>query len=155
MTSTVPLQHSDSSDSSDSSGETVRVSFRQPVSVGGFVDAAWWPRSRDLSQELPPLLELMWTAGRDITRVTYHAAEWGPAPRQLRVEGRRVRLGGFSYGDPLLIGLSDAWGRERVDLLVLAPETDAGVAAAAFDLAATAGGTLRPAELLAQAGAAR
>lgn len=162
MTSTVPLLHADPSRSTEHATEhagspdvAVRVSFRRPVSAGGFVDAAWWPRSRDLGRELPPLLELMWSAGRDITRVTYRATEWGPAPRQLLIEGRRVRLGGFSYGDPLLLGLSDAWGRERVDLLVLAPETDAAMAAAAFELAATPDGALRPADLLARAAAAR
>src|SRR6185503_17877724 len=63
-----------------------RIRFRQPVSTAGYVDAAWWPRSLDLTAELPALLDVMWTAGREISRVTYSIAGWAPAPRRLRVE---------------------------------------------------------------------
>src|SRR3954452_23166131 len=80
-----------------------RISFRQPVSTAGYIDAAWWPRSLDLTAELPPLLDVMWTAARDISRITYSIAGWDPAPRRLRVEGRTVRLGGFADSDVLTI----------------------------------------------------
>ena len=73
-----------------------RISFRQPVSTDGYIDAAWWPRSLDLTVELPPLLDVLWTAARDITRITYSIAGWDPAPRRLQRRGthgppRRLR----------------------------------------------------------------
>jgi Family of unknown function (DUF5994) len=118
-----------------------RASFRQPVSRDGFVDAAWWPRSRDLTVELPPLLEVLWTAGRDIYRVLYLLDFWEPAPRHLTLEGRNVRLGGFRRQDPLMVGFVDAWGRERIDMLLIDPGTEREVALRALALASRADGS--------------
>ncbi len=125
-----------------------RISFRQPVSTAGYVDAAWWPRSLDLSAELPALLDLLWAAGRNITRVTYNIAAWDPAPRRLSVAARVVRLGGFTIGDPLIVSLTDAWDQERIDILVIAPDTEARIADRALLLASAAEGTNRAAEIL-------
>lgn len=115
-----------------------RVSFRQPVSDSGFVDAGWWPRSRDLTAELPPLLDVLWTADRDVNRVLYNLDFWLPVPRRLVVDGRSVRLGGFRRQDPLMIGLVDAWRQERIDILVVSPETDHEVAVRALAIASRA-----------------
>jgi hypothetical protein len=76
-----------------------RVSFRQPVTSAPHIDAAWWPRSRDLEAELPGLLDVLWTAARDMNRVSYAIDSWLPAPRRLDIEGRLVRLGGFTHQD--------------------------------------------------------
>ncbi|MCW2540551.1 MAG: hypothetical protein JWN95_2276 [Frankiales bacterium] len=130
---------------------TARVSFRQPVSVSGFVDGGWWPRSRDLTAELPSLLDVLWTASREISRVSYNLDFWVPAPRQLMVEGRLVRLGGYRQQSPLLLGLVDLWGRERIDLLVVPPETAAEVAEPLLLAASATGGLDRPEALMAHA----
>jgi hypothetical protein len=130
---------------------TARVSFRQPVSASGYIDAAWWPRSRDLTAELPALLDVLWTAAREITHVTYNVRAWEPAPRRLLVDGRRVRLGGFVTGDPHVVELIDAWGRERVDLVVIPAETDPDVAERALRLAGVAESPYRADEILARA----
>jgi hypothetical protein len=97
----------------------VRISFRQPVTEAGFVDAGWRRRSRALTVELPPLLDVLWTACRDVTRVSYNVASGEPAPRRLQVEGRLVRLGGFRGQDPLLLTVFDRSGREHLDVLVI------------------------------------
>jgi hypothetical protein len=125
-----------------------RISFRQPVCSAGFIDAAWWPRSRDLISELPALLDVLWTAAREITRVTYHLAAWNTAPRRICVEDRAVRLGGFNTSDPRMVRLSDAWGRERVDVLVIPPTTDPAVAHRALLLAGEADNTYRADQIL-------
>ena len=127
-----------------------RVRFRQPVSSTGFIDGAWWPRSRDLTAELPALLEVLWTANREITRVSYHAAAWEPTPRRLTVDDRVMRLGAFTAGDPSTVGLVDSWGYERIDLLVIAPDTDPEVAQRTLTLASTAGNPYRAGETLAR-----
>ena len=131
--------------------DAARISFRQPVSTDGYIDAAWWPRSLDLTAELPPLLDVVWTAARDISRVTYSIAGWDPAPRRLRVEGRTVRLGGFADSDVLTIRLTDAWRSDRIDILVIAPDTDPAVAERALLFASEAANPERAEEILARA----
>ena len=128
----------------------VRVSIRRPVSASGYVDAAWWPYTDDLSQEVPALLEVLGAAGRATTRVTYNLAVWQPAPRSLRMSGRTVHLGGFVTSNPLTVRLTD--GRaERVDVLVIPPATDPEIAARALALAALEGSNLTADEVLAHA----
>lgn len=134
------------------SDAAARISFRQPVSTDGFIDAAWWPRSIDLTTELPPLLDVLWTAAREINRITYNAAAWNPAPPRMRIGDRSVRLGGFTTSDPLTIRLSDAWGRERIDVLVIPPATDRGTAQRALLLASETDGPYRAGEIMTRAG---
>jgi len=148
----LPASDNEPHDEARASGQAARISFRQPVSRSGFIDAAWWPRSRDLTSELPPLLEVLWTAAREVDRVTYNIAAWDPAPRRMRIEGRVVRLGGFSTSDPLTIRLSDAWGAERIDILVIAATTDASLAQRALLLASKADSPYRADEILTRAG---
>lgn len=116
-------------------GDTARIRFRQPVSTGGFVDAAWWPRSRNLTIELPPLFDALWTAGREVSRVSYPIPAWDPAPHRLRIGDRVVRLGGFTIIDRLTVMLTDAWGRERIDVLVIPPGTEPSAARRALQIA--------------------
>jgi hypothetical protein len=130
---------------------TARVSFRQPVSTSGYIDAAWWPRSRDLTAELPALLDVLWTADREINRVTYNLAAWDPAPRRLLIDGHRVHLGGFTSGNPHVIELIDAWGRERIDIVVIAAGTDPIVAERMLRLASIADDPYGADEILARA----
>lgn len=125
-----------------------RVSFRQPVTSAPHVDAAWWPRSRDLAAELPALLDVLWTAAREVDRVTYPINSWLPVPLRLDIEGRRVRLGGFTHQDPSMISLRDAWGAERIDILVIPPEAEEDLAAAAMALASRSGRNERAARIL-------
>lgn len=128
-----------------------RISFRQPVSVAGFIDAAWWPRSLDLTTELPPLMDTLWTAGREINRIAFNAHAWHPAPRRMRIEDRTVRLGGFATSDPHVVRLSDPSRTERVDILVIAPDTDPAVAQRILDLASKSDNSYRVQEILDQA----
>jgi len=125
-----------------------RVSFRQPVTSAPHVDAAWWPRSHDLDAELPALLDVLWTAARDVDRISYPLHSWLPVPRRLEIEGRRVRLGGFTHQDPSMISLRDAWGAERIDILVVPPEAEEEFAAAAMVLASRSGPNERAARML-------
>ena len=94
---------------------------------------------------------MVWTAARDITRVSYNLNAWDRAPRQLRIQGRTVRLGGFSTSDPLTVRLIDAWSRERIDILVIAPSTDPAVAQRALMLASVSDDSYRAGEIMAHA----
>lgn len=86
----------------------------------GYVDGAWWPRSRDLAAELPTLFAALTARLGVIERVAYNLAEWDPAARRLET----VKLGGFHYQGAHTIDVSDTHG-VRVTLLVVPPETPA------------------------------
>jgi len=136
-------------------GDGARVSFRQPVTDSGFVDAAWWPRSRDLVAELRSLLPLLDDARRPVFRVSVNPSAWdGVAPRVIQVEGRSVKLSGFVEQDPLLVMLADDWRDPRINVLLIAPDTDPEVARRALLLAADADCISRPADILRAAAAA-
>jgi hypothetical protein len=100
-------------------------------------------------------MDVLWTAGREVDRITYNLHAWDLAPRRIQIEGRPVRLGGFATGDPLAVRLSDAWQRERVDILVIAPGTDPVIAERAFRLASKADDPLRAVEILRRANGLR
>jgi len=128
-----------------------RVRFRQPVSTDGYVDAGWWPRSRDLTRELPALLDVVWTAAREVTRVAYNLEFWDSAPRKIIVDGRLVRLGGYHHQDPLTLSATDARNSDRIDFLIIPPETESEFAERALQLASDIGQLHTPADLLALA----
>jgi hypothetical protein len=144
VSTALPLSHP-----AESSG--VRLRLRSDANVGGFVDGGWWPRSLDLSAELPPLLTAMWSAGYDVFRVVYNLTAWDPAPRRLTVSSRRVKLGGYRLQDKASISLVDSGGRKRIDLVVVPPQTDPVIAGRALALAGLDGDSHRAPEILASA----
>jgi Family of unknown function (DUF5994) len=135
-------------DASADPAPEARISFRRPVTSVPHVDAAWWPHSRELRTELPPLLELLWTEGREVTRVSYQLDSWDPVPRRLAIGGRAVRLGGFEHQDVALLSLYDPWGSERVDIVVIAPDADPAFAERVMAAASRPGRNAAPSQLL-------
>jgi hypothetical protein len=102
------------------------------------LDGAWWPRSRDLTQELPPLADVLDPLWGRITRIAVNPRYWPIIPRRIFVNGQVVKVGWFtSELDPhkilLLSGTAGPW-----DLLVIPPETP-GTSAARLMAAASAG----------------
>ncbi|MFC5800951.1 DUF5994 family protein [Streptomyces formicae] len=126
---------------------SVRLSLTPTGSGPGLLDGAWWPRSRDLSRELPALIEVLDACWGRITRVTVNPTHWPVIPRKVPVAGHTVHVGWFAdEQDPhKMILLSYSAG--RWDLLVIPPETGAAAAARLMAAAATAGG-LRTASAL-------
>src|ERR1700758_1695734 len=143
---------------------TPRLRLKPKAPHTGYVDGAWWPRSDDLTVELPDLLAVLSVRLGPIDRVIYHLDEWATAGRKLATGGGTVRLGGFRY-HPVntveVLGLN----RDRIVLLVVQPHTDPDdahttmMAAAGPNNAATVDGLLgiglRDRETRAQAAAAR
>ena len=56
------------------------------------LDGTFWPHSRGLSTELPPLLEALSTRLGQIAIVGYHRDAWDAAPGKLDVAGHAVHL---------------------------------------------------------------
>ncbi|MFJ4713515.1 DUF5994 family protein [Streptomyces sp. NPDC088785] len=100
-----------------------RVALKSPTG-GGLLDGAWWPRSRDLSAELPALAAVLGPQWGRITRVAINPMLWPVVPRKVTVRDHVLKVGWFTPElDPhKLLLLSYRSG--RWDLLVIPPETD-------------------------------
>jgi uncharacterized protein DUF5994 len=85
--------------------ERPRLRMKPDTPPSGVVDGAWWPRSRDLADQLPALLIELWDRLGGVERVSYNLTAWPGAPRRISVDGRLVRLGGYRTQDPLSIDL--------------------------------------------------
>ncbi|MGW1884550.1 DUF5994 family protein [Streptomyces sp. NPDC001970] len=127
-----------------------RLSLTPAGSGPGLLDGAWWPRSRDLSRELPALMDVLDACWGRITRVTVNPSHWPVIPRKVPVAGHTVHVGWFKdEQDPhKLILLSRTAG--RWDLLVIPPETGAAAAARLMSAAATPGSLLTASALMAR-----
>ncbi|MGI8667379.1 MAG: DUF5994 family protein [Jatrophihabitans sp.] len=134
----------------------VRLRLRSATERGGFVDGGWWPRTLDLSVELPPVLSALFDTGYAVDRVAHNLTSWPAPPAQLTVNGRLVRLGGFRNQNRCSITLidtahSNAATVNRLEIVVIAPDTEPAVAERALRLAGQDGYRFRAAEILQQA----
>jgi Family of unknown function (DUF5994) len=107
-----------------SAAPAVRVSLKPACEHPGTVQGAWWPRSRDLAAELPPLIAVLDRSWSEINRATVNVTMWPDVPHVLRAGGHNVHIGWFDAeqeADDLcvLTYLAGRW-----DLLVVPPETD-------------------------------
>ncbi|MGW0969226.1 DUF5994 family protein [Streptomyces sp. NPDC002516] len=115
-----------------SSSSGVRLRISAPSAQGHMprrIDGAWWPRSDDLTSELPQLLGGLPPAWGRIESVLVDAAVWAAFPGRLLVADQLVRLRRTtSRHAPSTVCLL-APGRGRWDLLVVPPaatDADAG-----------------------------
>jgi hypothetical protein len=102
--------------------QTLRLKLKPKAPTTGYVDGAWWPRSWDLSTELPALLAVLAIRLGRVSRVSYNLTAWNAAHRRLNVDGHQVRLGGFHAQHPHTIDVIASNGT-RLTLLVLPPAT--------------------------------
>ena len=128
-----------------------RLRLKPAAPTTGYVDGAWWPRTRDLSAELPTLLAAVAARLGRIDRVTYHLGEWPAALRRISVDDHVVRLEGFRSqpaGTLTVIG----WNRHRLTLVGIPPETGSESAEHVLVTAASGDNTDDSAHLLAARG---
>lgn len=133
--------------SADSAGRA-RVRLDPAHSPMRCVDGAWWPRSRDLSVEIPALLAALEPSIGPVERVSVHAGSWPEQPRRLIVDGRRISLGYFTVMDPSVLNLVRR-GSDDIVLFVVPPAADQACAERAMARAADSADRSRPAEILA------
>lgn len=100
-----------------------RLRLKPHVASAGYVDGAWWPRSRSLRAELPELLEALRPRLGRIERLAYNLSDWELTARKAVVGSELVRLDGFFSQAPDLVTVVGAVGRTRMTLLVVPPET--------------------------------
>jgi hypothetical protein len=97
---------------------TPRLRLKRKATTTGYVDGAWWPRSDDLTTELPDLLAVLSSRLGAVARVTYNLSEWATVPRKVSIGGRIVRLDGYHRQPHNTLGVLDTYGKEIVLLVV-------------------------------------
>jgi hypothetical protein len=102
---------------------TPRLRLKPKAPRSGYVDGAWWPRSDDLTAELPDLLAVLSVRLGRIDRVLYKFDEWAKAPAKLATGGRAVRLDGYRLQPANTIEVLGL-NRDRIVLLVVPSRTD-------------------------------
>jgi hypothetical protein len=133
-----------------------RIRLKPRSNHRGMVDGAWWPRSRDLARELPPLIaavehEAGWST---IHHATVNVRMWPAFPKKIRTGSHVVRVGWFdAEQDPNDICLISISLGGRWDLLVVPPELDPDSAVRLMARASTPGNAQTASALLAMASA--
>jgi uncharacterized protein DUF5994 len=126
---------------------TLRLRLKPKGPATGYVDGAWWPRSADLTAELPALAEVLAVRLGRVVRVAYALSSWDPTPRRFEVDGGRTRLEGFTYQDRNIIHVTGSNGG-RISLLVVPPNTADAAGHDAMMAAAHRGNADRPEDIL-------
>jgi hypothetical protein len=126
----------------------LRLRLKPKAPCTGYVDGAWWPRSRDLTAELPGLAEVLAVRLGRIERAAYSLSTWDHAPHGLGIDGFRIHLEGFTYQDKNIIHVSGS-NRGRISLLVVPPEMTDTAGHDAMMAAGHRGNADRPEEILA------
>lgn len=131
----------------DDDDHRLRLKLKPQGAAGGYVDGAWWPRSRALPAELPALLDGLSDQLAPVERVSYHLNDWDRADRKIHANGKMIRLGGFRFQHPNTVDVISA--HHRLTLLVIPQTTDEHTARQSMDNAARSSDTHTVEELLA------
>jgi hypothetical protein len=86
------------------------------------VDGAWWPKSLDLSSELPDLVAVFGSWIGTVQRVVYDPSVWLPAPARVIGRNQMVSLAPYRLVFSDIIYLMGTHSRDAV-LFVLSPSS--------------------------------
>jgi len=136
----------------DRQAHALRLRLKPKGSLAGYVDGAWWPRSRDLTVELAALVKVLAVRLDGVTRVAFATTEWKAAPRRIIVDGNTVQLEGFRSADEHLVHVSGP-DRRRITLLVIPPDATTSASHGAMTRAARRDNTDEPLDILTATGA--
>jgi hypothetical protein len=103
-------------------------------SARGAVDGSWWPQSRDLTIEIPDLVDHFPKERGQVHRVVFSRPDWDTAPHRMRVGRGLIKVGSYPHDDTHQVWLSMST-QELIRLSVRAPE-DASAPAAPTALTA-------------------
>lgn len=99
---------------------SLRLRLKPPDQRFGSVQGGWWPRSTQLTTELPLLLAALWSRLGRFDRVVYDQNAWAPTPLHLRFRSGEVVLDGSADRSINTISLIRK-GAESLVLLVVPP----------------------------------
>lgn len=115
------------------------------------LDGAWWPRSRNLTAELPGLISALTERLGPITRIGLDSAAWDEMPTRMTIDDRVVHIDVFSVGDDTALVTRGA--QDHFSLLVVPPDTPPEAARAAMTEAVRAGSLKQAQQILIDTGA--
>jgi Family of unknown function (DUF5994) len=129
-----------------------RLRIKPTSTHTGMVNGAWWPRSRDLVRELPPLIAALDEVWGRIYHATVQVGMWPEFPKKIITGEHVLRVGWFdAEQDPDDICLISLRGGTRRDLLVVPPELDPETAERVMAAAASVDNFQSAGDLLAAA----
>lgn len=137
---------------------TLRFTRRRPVRDrhNPNVDAAWWPRSSNLTTELGHLLQVAHESGFRATSVAYRLDDgWTTRPGSVTFGARRLKVSGYHNHHRDMITLVDGISHERLQIMVVPSGTPSRVARRALRIAVVYADPIHGTDLLALACAAR
>ncbi len=129
-----------------------RLRLKPRNSESGFVDGAWWPRSRDLTTEVPELTTALDGRIGPVWRVAFPPSGWAVTVRELIYQGRLVKMEGIDSQNAHVVHVTGG-NMHRVTLLVVPPEADPAAAAAVLVAASGQNSVAGPEALLDEFGA--
>jgi hypothetical protein len=97
--------------------------LKSKATKNGYVDGAWWPRTDDLTAELPDLFAVLSVRLGRIDRLLYNLEEWARPPATITSDGWAVHLDGYRYQPANSIDVHGL-NRSTITLLVVPPHTD-------------------------------
>ncbi|MFE2144609.1 DUF5994 family protein [Streptomyces sp. NPDC059456] len=112
----------------------------------GLLDGAWWPRSRDVTVELPALITALTAHLGPLTRVGLDASAWQDVPTRLVIDGQVVHLDADPVGDDTV--LVTRGHNDHFALLVVPPDTTADAAREAMARAVRADNVTQATQIL-------
>ncbi len=118
------------------SSGSLRLRLAAPDAVGS-LDGGWWPRSRDLTVELPDLIDNFPPENGRIVRALVSPPDWEQSPRRIPLRrGGIAKVGSFPSDDTHVVHLNTA-AHTILVLLVVPPDSDDAQGAALLDSAGT------------------
>ncbi|TCO45923.1 DUF5994 family protein [Actinocrispum wychmicini] len=132
----------------DSPRRSLRLRLKPKAPPTGYVDGAWWPRSRELTDELAALTDVLAIRLGPVIRVAFASTAWNPVTE---VDGQPIRLVTLRPQEKHIVRVSGSDGR-RITLLVVPPEAATEAGRDAVILAARRANSDGPADILAAAG---
>lgn len=118
----------------------------------GALDGAWWPRSRDLDQELRALMDTWEVRLGPLTRALVNPRHWPEISPKTYLNGKVLKVSSFVEQDANKLILFSRTTNQRWDLLVVPPETERAEAIRMMAAASETGNVSTASELVAGAG---
>jgi hypothetical protein len=111
-----------------------RLQLKPYRSASEHLDGAWWPRSTQLSDELPDLVASLADRLGRVVMAGYRRNGWHETPALVEIAGHTIELLGFTSDEPSSVILFGEDGR-HITLHVIRPDTSEEVARQALQQA--------------------
>lgn len=112
----------------------------------GVLDGAWWPRSRDITVELPKLITALTEHLGPVQRIGLDASAWEDLPTRLTVGDHVVHIDASPVGDDT--AMITRGERDLFSLLVVPPHATPDAARAAMARAVQADNVTQAGQIL-------